>query len=75
MKAIVIGVFLSKFCKLGQNNVAENGEVIQSQSTVIDDRNTIFAVPRQQSFVIHPNDGWWESINLTKLVHPIQSID
>jgi hypothetical protein len=31
---------------------------------VIDDRNTIFTVPRQ-SFVMHPNDGRWQSITFS----------
>jgi hypothetical protein len=81
-KAIVSRIFRSS-CKLGQNNVAENGEAVQSipchgQSRgVIDDSNAIFAVPRQ-SFVIHPNGGWWHgslgSIMITKFPVRIHSL-
>jgi hypothetical protein len=60
MERKVIRIFLS-FCKLGQNNLAENEEsTIFWSRDVIDDRNTIFVAPRQL-FVIRPNDGWsWQ---------------
>jgi hypothetical protein len=50
--------------QFGQNNVGENDEVIFSMPYLASWRHRrcskIKAVPRQ-SFVIHPNGGWWQS--------------
>jgi hypothetical protein len=58
--------FSRSYWKFGQNNVPENEEegYIQYMPYLVSWRlrrcNTINAVPRQ-SFVIHPNGGWWQS--------------
>jgi hypothetical protein len=56
--------------------VAENDEAIFSichiwPRDVIDVSSKIKAVPRQ-SFVIHPNCGWWQSISHTDITTGVE---